>query len=404
MLVDAFVGRQPIFDRDWSLYAYEVLYRSGSDNRAQFTNASAATSQVLVGTFIDIDIEKILGPNTGFVNMSREFLVDRFALAFPPDRMVVEVLEDVELDDEVLAVLTELSEGGYRIALDDFVFADHQEALLPLVDIVKVDIAAIGIDAAPAAFERLSKWDVELLAEKVETYDEFWVLHRLGFDYFQGYFLAKPEVIKGRKVSGEKASTMQLLSQLNDENASFDDLADSISRDVSLSYRLLKLLNSSFYGLPKEVDSVHQGLVLLGLDQITRWVMLIALASIGDKPPELMKTGLVRARMSELLGQAAAGVDQRRSFTVGLFSVLDALLDKPMQEVLEKVPLNDEATSALLNREGDLGRILKTVEDYERGDWTSVEHQEFAPEAVSRAYLDAIEWADSIASQLRRGR
>ena len=116
MLVDAFVGRQPIFDRDWSLYAYEVLYRSGSDNRAQFTNASAATSQVLVGTFIDIDIEKILGPNTGFVNMSREFLVDRFALAFPPDRMVVEVLEDVELDDEVLAVLTELSEGGYRIS------------------------------------------------------------------------------------------------------------------------------------------------------------------------------------------------------------------------------------------------------------------------------------------------
>lgn len=404
MLVDAFVGRQPIFDRDWNVAAYEVLYRNGPENRADFSNPSAATSQVLVGTFIDIDIDRILGSHTGFINMSRDFLIDRYALAFPPDRMVVEVLEDVEVDDEVIAALTELSENGYRIALDDFVFNANQEALLPLADIVKVDVMALGIDNMKQVYDDLSRWKVTLLAEKVETYSEYMRLHHIGFDLFQGYFLAKPEVVRGRKVSSQKHSTLQLLSQLNDDDVSFDELADSISRDVSLSYRLLKLLNSSFYGLPKEVDSVHQGLVLLGLDQIARWVMLIALASLGDKPPELMKTGLVRARMAELLGRSFSDLDQRRAFTVGLFSILDALLDRPLSEVLEKIPLSEEANRALVEHEGDLGRILEAVEGYERGDWEAVEKQQIDSTEICIAYIEAVEWADATSPQLRRGR
>jgi EAL and modified HD-GYP domain-containing signal transduction protein len=399
MLIDAYVGRQPIFDRNRRLFGYELLYRASPANEAGTFEASMATSSVMVGALIDFDIQRILGPHLGFVNMSREFLLGDLALAVPPERLVVEVLEDVELDGEVLAALTKLSSLGYLIALDDYVCAAHQEALLPLADIVKIDIAVTGIDAIPGIQRDLAPWGVDLLAEKVETHEEFRRLHELGFQYFQGYFLARPEVVPGTRINSEVTAATQLVARMGEPGASFDELAELIARDVGLSYKLLKVLNSSFYGLTT-VSSTRQGLVMLGVDQISRWILLIAMSSAGDKPAELTKMGLLRGRMAENLAAHVPGVDGRSAFTVGMFSVLDAILGQPMEEVVTAVALNEEVSRALLHREGPLGRLLATVEHHERGDWSSVDAQGHERLAVLEASLEAIEWTDRAASQL----
>jgi EAL and modified HD-GYP domain-containing signal transduction protein len=400
MLIDAYVGRQPIFDRNMRLFAYELLYRSSTTNAAGTFDPTVATSSVLVSSLVDIDVSRILGPHLGFVNMSREFLLGDLSYVMPPDKLVIEVLEDVELDGPVLAALRKLSSLGYLIALDDYVCAANQEELLPLVDIVKVDVAAVGIDAIPEIIPRLRSWGVDLLAEKVETHEEFRLLDQMGFHYFQGYFLARPEVMTGSRVESQIATATDLVAKLGEEDVDFDTLADRISLDVGLSYKLLRLLNSSFYGLPTRVSSIHHGLVLLGLEQIARWILLIAMASAGDKPTELLKMGLVRGRMAENLARNNRDVSPTSAFSVGLFSVLDAVLDQPMDQVLSTMPLDDDATLALLAWAGPLGKLLATVERYERGDWAGVDAQGYEPPAVLSANIEALEWADRAAAEL----
>jgi EAL and modified HD-GYP domain-containing signal transduction protein len=397
---DIFVGRQPIYNRQLDVFAYELLFRSGEGNQAHITDGDWATSQVVLNTFMEIGLETMVGHKLAFINLTRDFILQDYSPVFPAARVVLEVLEDVTVDAALLAAVGSLSAQGYTIALDDFIYHESLQPLVEIADIVKVDILALDRTALQEHVTLLRQFDVKLLAEKVETQDDFKYCKDLGFDYFQGYFFCKPEVVKGQRIPGNRLVILELLAKLQDPEVDFRKLEDVVSRDVSLSYKLLRVINSAFYSLPRKVDSLHQALLILGTKFITSWVSLCILAGIDDKPHELMVTAMVRAKMCELLAKALGYQSQEAYFIVGLFSALDALMDSPMQEVLESLPLSDEITAALLDYEGTLGAVLRRVLAYERGNWDKAHYPGLDSGTITDTYLEAIAWANATDGQL----
>ncbi|MFQ5509798.1 MAG: EAL and HDOD domain-containing protein, partial [Leptospirillia bacterium] len=273
----------------------------------------------------------------------------------------------------------------------------YQESLRPLVDraeVIKVDV--LGLEDAEIArqFGQLQAFPVKYLAEKVETQEQFEFCRDLGFDYFQGHFLSHPKVIQGRRITTNRMPVLRLLAELNSPDARVDKLETLIGQDISLSYRLLRYINSAFFNLTREVDSINHALVLLGLKDVRRWATLISLAESSDKPHELMVTAMVRAKMCELLAEELGESNPDGFFTVGLFSVLDALMDAPMEEMLEALPLSEDISQALLAHEGKFGKVLSCTLAYEDGNWKDVSILDMEPGKVRAAYLEAITWVD----------
>lgn len=397
---EVFVGRQPIYTRQLDVFAYELLFRSGEGEEASVMDGDQATSQVILNTFMEMGLDTIVGQKLAFINLTRDFILQDYAPVFPADRVVLEVLEDIPVDAELIEAVRRLSDQGYTIALDDFIYHERLQPLMEIADIIKVDVLALDKAALREHQAVLQQYNVKLLAEKVETQDEFRYCRELGFDYFQGYFFCKPEVIKGQRVPANRLVSLQLLARLQDPEADFRELEGLISQDVSLSYKLLRVINSAFYSLPRKVDSLRQALLMLGTRLITTWVSLIILAGIDDKPHELMVTAMVRAKMCELLAQALGRPGTDTFFTVGLFSALDALMDSPMEDVLRALPLSDDITAALLQYEGILGAALRCVLAYERGDWQAVSCPGLDSAAIKDAYLRAIAWTTETSGKL----
>jgi EAL and modified HD-GYP domain-containing signal transduction protein len=397
---DIFVGRQPIYDRGLEVVAYELLFRSGESNRAGVVDGDLATSQVLHNTFVEIGLDTIVGCKLAFINFTRGFILQDYTAVFPADRVVIEVLEDIAVDAALLTAIRALSTQGYTIALDDFVLRDHLRPLLEVADIVKVDILTLDRPTLQEYVTQLRPYNVQLLAEKVETRDDFDFCRDLGFDYFQGYFLCRPDIVKGQRTPANRLVTLRLLAKLQDPETEFDELEEIISRDVSLSYKLLRLINAAIYSLPKKIESIRQALLLLGTKFITSWVSLIMLTGVSDKPQELMVTALVRGKMCELLAQAMQQANKEAFFTIGLFSVLDAMLDTPMPEVLKPLPLAEETSRALLYQEGIGGQMLRCVLAYERGNWDEVVCPGLDRRCIKETYLQAITWAAEVSKEL----
>jgi EAL and modified HD-GYP domain-containing signal transduction protein len=397
---NVFVGRQPIYDRRLNVVAYELLFRTGTENRALVTDPERATSELLANTFVEIGLGEIVGSARAFVNVTRDFLLGEYPLPPAESRVALEILEGVKVDEALLNGVTELSRQGYTIVLDDFVFHPSLQPLVELADIVKLDIRALEPAALREHVTRLRRFNVELLAEKVETQSELELCRILRFDLFQGFFFCKPTVVAGARLPANQIAAAQLLSHLQDPAAEFGDLEQMISRDAALSYKLLRMVNSAFYAVSRKVDSIKQALLLLGLRTIRNWACLIVMSDVGEKPRELLVTGLVRARMCELLAARLGRKPAEAYFTVGLFSVLDALLDKPMAEVLEALPLAEAANAALLDRRGPLGETLGCVLAYERGRWDDVALDGLADAVIGAAYLEAIAWADGMGGQI----
>jgi EAL and modified HD-GYP domain-containing signal transduction protein len=397
---DIFVGRQPIYTRQLDVFAYELLFRNGEGNQARVTNGSQATTQVILNSFVEIGLDTVVGQKRAFINLTRDFFLQDYSSVFPVERVVLEVLEDIPVDDALIAAVRRLSAQGYTIALDDFIYHERLRPLIEVADIIKVDVLALDREAVREHCAVLRPYNVQLVAEKVETQDDFKYCKELGFDYFQGYFFCKPEIVKGQRVSANRLTTLQLLARLQDPEVDFREIEELMSRDVALSYKLLRLINSAFYSLPRKVDSLRQALALLGTKFITTWVSLIVLSGVDDKPHELMVTAMVRAKMCELLGQALGRSGTATFFTAGLFSALEALLDSPMAEILRPLPLSDELTAALLRYEGLIGTVLRCVLAYERGDWEAVSCPGLENPAIMDAYLQAITWASKVSDTL----
>ncbi len=390
----AFVGRQAILDRHLGLYAYELLFRSAKGASADAVGGNRATGEVLLATFAELGLQRVVGRARAFVNFTRELLLeggDRLPL--PPSRLVIEVLEDVVVDTALVRAVRSLSQQGYTIALDDFEFDERWRPLLPYADIIKIDVRALDAKAIEDHVRLLRPYGVKLLAEKVETREEFEHLAGLGFDLFQGFFFSKPEVVSGRRLQTNRLQTLEVLRALQDPDQTVDGIEELVRQDVAISYKLLRFMNSAMFAFADEITSIRRAVVHLGIQNLRKIASLIALTRLENKPQELMRMALVRARMCELLSGERSQDEAATFFTVGLFSALDALLDSPLETLLEELPVSQEIREALLHRAGDAGKALHCVLAYERCDFAEVEFAGASANDLAGLYADAVEWS-----------
>ncbi len=393
------LARQPIYDRQLRVYAYELLYRSDTSNQANFTDGDQATSEVIVNAVMEIGLEHIVGHRPAFINMTHGFLTGALPLPLLKETVVLEVLEDVSVDVELIAGLEHLADSGYLIALDDFTYRPDLNRLLEIAHIVKLDVLALEPDDLSAHVDLLRDYNVKLVAEKVETQDELARCQELGFDYFQGYFFCQPDLIAARRLGGNRLVIVKLVAKLQDPAVDVGELEILIAQDASLAYRLLRYINSAFFSLRSKVTSIQHALFLLGPKTIKKWASLLLMVRLGDeKPHELIVTGMVRGKMCEIIGIVDAHSTPDQYFTVGLFSILDALMDMSLPKVLEELPLAEDTNQALMNRSGSMGEVLRDVLDYEKGTQGTLNGADF--DTYQHAYLDSIKWADDACSAI----
>ena len=401
-ITNIIIARQPIFDNALKVYAYELLFR-GHDNHKDsgvtIDSGDYATSQVINHTFMEMGVDRVIGNKIAFINLTKNFILTDDPLPFTQDRVVLEILEDVVVTDEIIEAVKKLVDQGYIIALDDFIFDESLRPLVKLSKIVKIDLLALTDDELREHVAILKQEGVQLLAEKVETQEQYQLCQELGFDFYQGYFFCKPSIIKEEAIPDDNSNIITIISALQNPDVEIDDVEELISRDVGLSYKLLRLLNSASMGLPRKVESIRQGLVILGLKTIKSWATLIALNDLPTKIPEIMTNALIRAKMCEDLANAY-NCDKGSAFMVGLFSPIDAIMSRPMDELLEELPLSDEIKQTLLHQEGNLGQLLKDVIHYEQGHWDDITPTTSSLEELGASYLISTEWTINIQASL----
>ncbi len=397
---DIFIGRQPIYDRELRVFAYELLFRAAADNRAEFVDGDQATTDVIVNTFLEIGLDNIVGKHLAFINLTRAFFVGEHTISLPRNRVVLELLEDIDADEEVIAGVKRLADLNYTIALDDFIYHESLQPLVDLAHIVKIDLTKLDRDGVREHVRQLRHYPLRLLAEKVETQSDFDFCQSLGFDYFQGYFFAQPKIIRGQRLPNNRLSILRLLSRLQNPGISPEELETLISQDVAFSYRILRYVNSASLALSRKIESIHQAVVILGLQTIRCWTTLLAMSQVDNKPAELVVTAMVRAKMAESLAKAIRAEQPETFFCVGLFSALDALMDNSMEEILTQLPLADHIADALLHRRGLHGEILDCVLAYERGQWDNLGCNQLGSHKIRDCFLEALQWASGVSQQL----
>lgn len=360
------VGRQPVFDKDRRVFAYELLFRSPDQTTAGIKDPDAATAQVLVNTLADIGLDRIAGPEPLFVNCTRYFLEHEPIL--DPQQWILEVLEDIEVDNALLEGIARCRKLGYRIALDDFEYRPALSPLVELADFVKVDVLAQPMAAVEAQVEQLSKFPVRLLAEKVESEEQLLRCESLGFELFQGYFLRKPESVPGKRAPLNRLNTLCLLAQCQDPRASVQQIAQVVAADVTLSYRLLQLANSALFSRRSQIESIDRAVAMMGTDMVFRWATLLAMTGFDDCPESYLELALQRARMCELVAAKLQRQEPVSFYTAGLLSLLDSMLRRPMTEIVDPLPLSESIRGALQEpRTGEVGPVLAAVLAWEEG-------------------------------------
>lgn len=391
------IARQPICDSEQKLAAYELLYRNNiTTQEATVSSPHEATARVCTVAFMDIGIDRLADQHPVFINMTDEWLLKGDMLPKPADRIVLEVLEDIKPTPEVLLALKKLSAQGYKIALDDFVLTQETKAFLPYADIIKLDVMACSLEVLAKRVSILSRLDVTLLAEKIETWEEFEACKKMGFELFQGYFLSKPETMDNRPKSDSGIVLTQLLAMLHQAEPDVREIEQQISRDPQLYYRILRYINSAQYSLPRKIESLRQAIMMLGFQNLRSLVSMMVLAGSSRRGSTLMPIALLRAKMCECLASKMGYKPVENYFTVGLLSMLDAFFNRSLPSILEDLPLHSSIEEALLSFEGDLGAVLKVVEAYEQADWQYVENSSFDKEMVTDCYVEAMSWADEV--------
>jgi EAL and modified HD-GYP domain-containing signal transduction protein len=396
----AVVARHPICDRDQNTFAYELLFRKPEETSAVIDNADRATAQVIVNSFMEIGLDRMAPRSTAFINVTREFILENYCRSLPKDRVVFEILEDTQPDAELLTAVDALTRDGYVFALDDYTFEDRMEPLLPYCRYIKVDVRQTRLDVVANKIGALKRFPVKLLAEKVETVVEFDFYKEEGFEYFQGFFFCKPKIFSSARISRNRVAVCRLLAKLHQPEVDTHDIAKIVSEDLSLSYQLLRYINSAAIGLPKQIESIGHAVRLVGTEQIRLLASLMMLASVDEKPQELLTMSLIRARMCELVAQQHNYPNSNAHFTVGLFSTLDAFLDCRLDEALKLLPLSDGIRNALLSHEGTMGSVLDRVLSYETGDWHALDQLRADSAHLGRAYLSAVEFGENLMQQI----
>lgn len=393
----SFVARQPILRVSHELFGYELLFRSGPVNAFPEICPETATSKLIVDSVLVMGLERLVR-GYAFVNVTRDVLVNG-CLDTLPKSVVFEVLEDVQVDSELIESCRRLRSLGYKIALDDFELSEANRPLLDVADFVKLDFMLSSRETCARIAAEARNRGITLLAEKVETREDVDDAIAMGCELMQGYYFAKPEIISSTDVPSFKASAIRLLHEIHQPRLDLRRLTDIVRQDPSLTYRLLRYINSAHFGFVEVVGSIDHAIVLLGRNEVRRWATLIASATIAqDRPPELVRQALVRAQFCEGLaapfGLAAHG---QNLFLLGLMSLFDTMLGCPMEEVLEQIPVGKDLKDALSGEDGQLLKVLDFVRAYERGEWARPDdlRSSLDEELVAEEYMSAVEWADS---------
>lgn len=397
---NVFLGRQPIFGREREIRAYELLYRTETADLD--ATGSVQTSRVLIHSLINIGLDSIVGQYPAFINATEPLLLGHEIELFPSDRVVFEILETVEPSAVLAERIGYLRQRGLRFAVDDFVYDPRWDPILEQVQFVKLDVLASPVESE-AQLKPLRHPGVQLLAEKIETYEAFQRYLDLGFDLFQGYFFCRPETLSGRAPDANKLSVIRVLGALSDPDTSNTQLAALISQDATLCFQLLRLSNSAAMQRHRAVETIEDAVVRVGTDNIRHWVSLLLLTHTKTrKPHELLFTAMTRARMCEVLAQGEGSKNPGASFVAGLLSIADALLDRPFAELIASMPLTDQLREGLLEHQNDIGKRLKQVLDYERmlASGGTVRADRLQVNRLRTVYFEALRWTQQLESRM----
>jgi len=395
----SYVARQPILTADEKVFGYELLFRDGIENHFRETDADSASRRTLDTSF-QMGLDVLCDGRPGFVNCTRDVLLKDYITLLPRGSAVVEVLESVAPDELVIAALQRLKQAGYLIALDDFVVDDRRKPLAVFADILKVDIRQTTIAQGAQMMNLCGSGGCRLLAEKVETREEFAAAKAAGFTYFQGYFFRRPEVLQAKEIPANRLNYLRLLRAVSEPEIDVIKFEAMIKQEVSMTYRLLRYLNSAAFGIQNEVHSIRHALAMLGEREVRRWVRLVATLTIAEnRSSELIVSAMLRARFCELL---AARVPHGESdlFLMGLFSMIDAILEIPMNRVLEAVPVDHETKAVLLGEPSKLSSLYQLMLSHESGDWETAAEKSrelgLSESEAAEAFWQAMQWARQI--------
>jgi c-di-GMP-related signal transduction protein len=400
---DVYVARQPIFDQNLNLFGYELLFRSSRENRFSSTDQERASLSVIANSFFVFGIGALTGDARAFINFTRETILNDYAYALPRDCLIVEILESVPADPEVIAACARLKQHGYVLALDDFDQREHHENiddLLDLADIVKIDFAACDAYDRERYAHQLGKRDIALLAEKVETGEDARQATRWGYRYVQGYFYAKPEILIAQQAPALRANRVNILRELHTANPDLRKVEELFRHDPDLTYKLLRHLNSAAFNFRSQISSIWRAITILGERGMRAWTAVVILAGLGsDHPSEVVVTSVTRARFCELVGkEMRLGEQCEDLFLMGLFSMIDVLTSRPMEETVSALPLSPEARDALTGTQNRFHQILQLAEMFERGRWSLADQMigslKLTPSRVSTCHTEAMQWGN----------
>ncbi|MEZ0328668.1 MAG: HDOD domain-containing protein [Dissulfuribacterales bacterium] len=398
--MDIYLGRQPILDTRQRTVAYELLYRSSLQNVFTQIDGATATSTVLHNLFCSLGIEQVCGKKKAFINFPEQILLEGLP-SLEPRQIVVEILETVSVTPNIVAACKQLDKRGFVLALDDFVFDGSFDELLSLASIVKVDWRAVQGQDMKKLLESINRYSLVLLAEKIETEEEFQEAKALGFALFQGYFFAKPVVITGKALQPAMISMLKLMVELNRPEMDMRIMAGLIQNDPALCFKFLKIINSAAFGLRTAVSSVEQAIAFMGENEVRRWLSIFLSSRLSaDRPSELMVSACLRARTGENVARAINRPELASTvFFMGILSCMDAMLGKPLKEILEELPVADEIKEALLQGTGELKQFINVVLSLERNDKTAIDslaqQLKLPVSTLSQCYLDAMAWVNS---------
>ncbi len=409
LYTDTFFARQPIFNAKKSVWGYELFYRgSREDTNATFADKDVATLTVIANAIMNFSSQNASGKKV-LIHFTRDSLLRDIPLALPAESTVVEVDESIAADQEVMQAIVRLKKEGYSLVVNNFSARRGTEPLLKLANIVFVDFLGKQESEIKALARVCSRLPFQLAAKRVEDLHQFQMAQSLGFVLFQGFFFEKPQVVPGRKLSSNQTSRLMLFRVLEKPDPDFAELARVIETDVSISYRLLAFINSAAFSLTRKVESIKQALVLLGWKQIKSWLWLVILTDIApeDKASELPVLSAIRGKFLErcVVNHNKAGLKPETLYMLGLFSLLEAMLDLPMSEIAEKLPLDERIKDALCHKKNEFTDWLELARCFESGDWenldSSIEKLALDPMLVANAYSEALVWAKSFHEQLK---
>ncbi len=396
-----FIGRQAIFNHRQQVKGYELLYRDGESDSARIKDGDQATVEVIVNSFIEMGIDAVTDGQPAYINLTRSFLEGGKPMPLEPKQVVLEILEDIPAEPALVEAVSAFKAKGFKFALDDYVCEEGREKLFDLADIIKVDVMSVDEDKIEQEVKLAKRKGKQLLAEKVETQEVFERYKELGFDLFQGYFFAKPKVLSGKRAGVNAMPVMQTLARLYSDDVDVAELETIIGRDVSLSYKLLRYINSPAFSLSRQVSSLREAIMLLGLNAMKCWILLIILSGIKGKPSELLKLALLRAKLCEMLAASEGEKNTEPYFVIGLFSVIDAMLDLPMEEAMAPLPLSDTIKGAILEGKGLHGTLLRCARALANGMLPASADTRKSPKVLQQMYLDAVKWAEDTIRDLQ---